>query len=90
MTYGNSYPVSVALPTGTQLGYFTLDAARASTHSASDPAQRLADLPFTIDGSGQVQVTVPDDRSLLVPGWYKLTANTTDRVPSKSVWVQIR
>ncbi|QZY28353.1 galactose oxidase early set domain-containing protein [Nocardioides coralli] len=88
MTHGGSYVVDVDLPPGTTLGYFTLDRARADTHLYV-PNQSMPELPFTVDGSGQVTVTVPDDPALLPPGYYKLAANTTGAVPSRQVWVHI-
>lgn len=88
MAYGGSYPVDVTLPAGTTLGYFTLDRARADTHTYV-PNQTMVELPFTTDAAGNVTVRVPTDRALLPPGYYKLAANTTQAVPSRQVWVRI-
>jgi hypothetical protein len=88
MTYGGSYDVDVTMPAGTQLGYFTLDRARAETH-VYVPNQTMAGLPFTVDSAGNVTVQVPNDHALLPPGYYKLAANTSDYVPSRQVWVRI-
>ena len=88
MTYGGSYDVDVTMPAGAQLGYFTLDRARAETH-VYVPNQTMAGLPFTVDSTGNVTVQVPNDRALLPPGYYKLAVNTSDYVPSRQVWVRI-
>jgi hypothetical protein len=88
MTYGGSYDVDLTLPAGTDLGYFTLDRARAETH-VYVPNQTMVGLPFSVDTSGNVSVQVPSDRALLPPGYYKLAVNTTDQVPSEQVWVRI-
>jgi hypothetical protein len=88
MSYGGSYPVDVTLPEGTTLGYFTLERARAETHLYV-PNQTMARMPFTVDGAGNITVTVPSDSALLPPGYYKLAANTPDYVPSHQVWVHI-
>ncbi len=88
MSYGGSYPVDVALPASSTLGYFTLERARADTHLYV-PNQAMARLPFTVDSEGNVTVTVPADPALLPPGYYKLAANTADYVPSRQVWVHI-
>ena len=89
MTYGASYPVDVTLPAGSTLGYFTLERARADTHLYV-PNQSMARLPFTTNGAGDVTVTVPTDRALLPPGYYKMAANTPDYIPSRQVWVHIQ
>ena len=88
MAKGGTYPVSVDLPEASELGYFTLDSARASTHVSSDPEQAMFNVPFSTAPDGAVTITVPDELKLL-PGWYKLTAVTTARVPSESLWVQV-
>ena len=88
MSYGGSYPVDVALPAGATLGYFTLERARADTHLYV-PNQSMARLPSRVDNEGNITVTVPTDRALLPPGYYKLAANTADYTPSRQVWVHI-
>ncbi len=88
MTYGGSYPVDVQLPPDSTLGYFTLDRARADTHTTV-PNQLMANVPFTRDAAGSVTLHVPNDPALLPPGDYKLAAVTSDRVPSIQVWVHI-
>jgi Galactose oxidase-like, Early set domain len=88
MTYGGSYDVDVTMPAGAELGYFTLDRARAETH-VYVPNQTMPGLPFTVDSTGNVTVQVPTDRALLPPGYYKLAVNTSDYVPSRQVWVRI-
>lgn len=88
MTYGGSYGIEVDVPAGTTLGYFTLERARADTHLYV-PNQSMARLPFTVDAAGKVALTVPTDRALLPPGYYKLAANTSTYVPSHQVWVLV-
>ena len=83
-----SYPVDVSLPAGATLGYFTLERARADTHLYV-PNQSMARSPSSVDTAGNITVTVPADRALLPPGYYKLAANTADYVPSRQVWVHI-
>jgi hypothetical protein len=88
MAYGAHYAVQIALPEGATAGYITLERARADTHLYV-PNQAMADLPFTVSTTGELSVQVPSDPALLPPGYYKMAVNTTDRVPSKQVWVRI-
>ncbi len=58
MTYGSTHPITVTLPPGTELGYLTLERARAETHLYV-PNQSMVDLPHKVDAEGRVTVRVP-------------------------------
>lgn len=85
---GNSYKFEVAMPEGKEVGYVTLDAPRATTHSSSDTNYGMFNLPATaVDGG--VEVHVPSDNSI-PSGWYKISVVTKDYIPSKvSEWIHI-
>jgi hypothetical protein len=88
MAKGSAYNVTSTMPAGTDFGHFTLDSARASTHSASDPEQAMFKLPFVKTGAGTARITIPKN-PMLTPGWYKLTVVTNTNVPSESLWVKV-
>lgn len=88
MAKGSAYVVKSSMPAGTDIGYYTLDAARASTHASSDPEQAMFELPFVKTGPGRARVTIPNN-AMLTPGWYKLTVVTNTDVPSESLWVKV-
>jgi hypothetical protein len=50
--------------------------------------QRSIALRFTSERN-RVKVTLPDDPSLVPPGWYMLTAVDERGVPSEAVWVKV-
>ena len=85
---GSTYRIGVTMPGDAVAGYFTLDGARASTHVSSDPGQAMFNVPFTSNGDGTVNITVPTHVKL-VPGAYKLTVVTDEKVPSTSLWVKV-
>lgn len=87
LSKGGSVTIDVTVPSGSSIGRFTLDGARASTHVSSDAGQMMFDLPFTQAG-GRYTVTIPNHYKLTL-GAYKLTAVTADDVPSVSVWAKV-
>lgn len=38
---------------------------------------------------GKLSVTVPDDPTLVPPGWYMLFVTDTDGIPSEAKWVKV-
>jgi hypothetical protein len=60
-----------------------------STTHAFDNAQRLIDLPFTINGQGQLTATTPDNPDLSPPGWYMLFLVNHRHVPSTASWIHL-
>ncbi|MGP4112027.1 galactose oxidase-like domain-containing protein [Streptomyces sp. 4N509B] len=60
----------------------------AVTHT-TDVEQRSVRLGVT-RGEGEVTLSVPDDPSLVPPGWYMLFVTDGEGTPSEAVWVQVR
>ncbi|MFM9738122.1 galactose oxidase-like domain-containing protein [Streptomyces brasiliscabiei] len=60
----------------------------AVTHS-TDVEQRSVALEVTRTRDS-VTVDVPDDRTLVPPGWYMLFVTDAEGTPSKAKWVQVR
>ncbi|MFF2569476.1 galactose oxidase-like domain-containing protein [Streptomyces sp. NPDC058084] len=61
----------------------------AVTHS-TDVEQRSVALNLTKGGDGlTVTVTVPEDRTLVPPGWYMLFVTDADGIPSEAKWIQV-
>lgn len=58
----------------------------AVTHT-TDVEQRSIELGLK-KGSGEVSVSVPDDATLVPPGWYMLFVTDTDGIPSEAKWVK--
>lgn len=58
----------------------------AVTHT-TDVEQRSIELGLK-KGSGAVSVSVPDDATLVPPGWYMLFVTDTDGIPSEAKWVK--
>jgi hypothetical protein len=59
----------------------------AVTHT-TDVEQRSVALDVA-RGDGEVTLTVPDDPSLLPPGWYMLFVTDAEGTPSEAAWVQV-
>ncbi|WP_151478533.1 radical copper oxidase GlxA [Streptomyces albicerus] len=84
---------------GTEVSLRTADPARitrvrlmrpgSATH-VTDFDQRSVALDITGRGSGSLTVRVPDDGSLVPPGWYMAIATDKVGVPSKAIWLHIR
>jgi hypothetical protein len=82
---------------GASTTYSSPDAARiekmrlirpgAFTH-VTNVEQRSVAVKFT-KRQGRVKVTLPDDPSLVPPGWYMLNAVDGRGVPSEAVWVKV-
>ncbi|GAA4683417.1 kelch motif-containing protein [Streptomyces chumphonensis] len=87
----------VRLAPGGEATFATKDAARiakarllrpsAVTH-VTDVEQRSVALGME-RGSGEVTLSVPDDRSLLPPGWYMLVLTDDAGTPSVAKWVHL-
>ncbi|MFJ7989121.1 galactose oxidase-like domain-containing protein [Streptomyces sp. NPDC096351] len=61
----------------------------AVTHT-TDVEQRSVELGLTRSGNGTtVTVDVPDDRTLVPPGWYMLFVTDADGIPSEAKWIQV-
>ncbi|MFD6797575.1 galactose oxidase-like domain-containing protein [Streptomyces cyaneofuscatus] len=58
----------------------------AVTHT-TDVEQRSIELGLK-KGKGEVSVSVPDDPTLVPPGWYMLFVTDTDGIPSEAKWVK--
>ncbi|MYX16590.1 DUF1929 domain-containing protein [Streptomyces sp. SID8374] len=58
----------------------------AVTHT-TDVEQRSIALDLK-KGNGEVSVSVPDDATLVPPGWYMLFVTDTDGIPSEAKWVK--
>ncbi|MFD3416074.1 galactose oxidase-like domain-containing protein [Streptomyces cyaneofuscatus] len=58
----------------------------AVTHT-TDVEQRSIELGLK-KGKGAVSVSVPDDPTLVPPGWYMLFVTDTDGIPSEAKWVK--
>ncbi|WP_059011974.1 radical copper oxidase GlxA [Streptomyces specialis] len=59
----------------------------AVTHT-TDVEQRSISLEVE-RGDGEVTFTVPDDPSLIPPGWYMLFATDAEGTPSEAKWIQV-
>ncbi|MFJ4964167.1 Kelch motif protein [Streptomyces sp. ADI96-02] len=59
----------------------------AVTHT-TDVEQRSIELGLK-KGRGAVSLTVPDDPTLVPPGWYMLFLTDDDAVPSEAKWVKV-
>ncbi|MGP3968699.1 galactose oxidase-like domain-containing protein [Streptomyces sp. 6N223] len=59
----------------------------AVTHT-TDVEQRSTALRVE-RGDGEVTLSVPDDASLVPPGWYMLFVTDAEGTPSEAVWVQV-
>ncbi len=82
MAHGGTYPVGTTA-TGATVDRITLTAASSPTHG-SDNNQRYASLPLT-DG----QITIPESRTILPPGWYRLWAVDSLGRVSVCTWVHL-
>ncbi|MEW1696850.1 kelch motif-containing protein [Streptomyces sp. NPDC091278] len=61
----------------------------AVTHT-TDVEQRSIELGLVKGRDGTtVTVDVPDDRTLVPPGWYMLFVTDTDGIPSEARWIQV-
>jgi hypothetical protein len=59
----------------------------AVTHT-TDVEQRSIQLGVE-RGDGEVRLSVPDDASLVPPGWYMLFVTDAEGTPSEAVWVRV-
>jgi hypothetical protein len=59
----------------------------AATHT-TDVEQRSIALEVTA-GDGEISVAVPDDPSLVPPGWYMVFAVDADGISSEAVWLHL-
>ncbi|MET7868429.1 galactose oxidase-like domain-containing protein [Streptomyces cyaneofuscatus] len=85
-----------AVERGASVTYKTADAERiatarlmrpsAVTHT-TDVEQRSIELGLKKE-KGAVSVSVPDDPTLVPPGWYMLFVTDTDGIPSEAKWVK--
>ena len=73
-------------PTRTRIATARLMRPSAVTHT-TDVEQRSIELGLK-KGKGEVSVSVPDDPTLVPPGWYMLFVTDTDGVPSEAKWVK--
>ncbi|MQY12051.1 hypothetical protein SRB5_21800 [Streptomyces sp. RB5] len=60
----------------------------SSVTHVTDVEQRSVQLDFTKRG-GTVTVEIPEDRSLVPPGWYMLTMTDREGLPSVAKWVHL-
>ncbi|WP_328437160.1 kelch motif-containing protein [Streptomyces sp. NBC_00444] len=60
----------------------------SATH-VTDFDQRSVALDITRRAGGTLTVRVPDDASLVPPGWYMAVAVDTRGVPSRAVWIHV-
>ncbi|MBW8737524.1 MAG: DUF1929 domain-containing protein [Streptomyces turgidiscabies] len=60
----------------------------AVTHT-TDVEQRSIGLPLSKDRTS-VTIDVPNDRTLVPPGWYMLFVTDTTGTPSEAKWIQVR
>ncbi|MEU5219498.1 kelch motif-containing protein [Streptomyces sp. NPDC020807] len=62
----------------------------AVTHT-TDVEQRSVKLDLTKSQDGMtVTVDVPEDRTLVPPGWYMLFVTDADGIPSEAKWIQVK
>lgn len=59
----------------------------AVTHT-TDVEQRSIELGLK-KGDGKLSMTVPDDPTLVPPGWYMLFVTDTEGIPSEAKWVKV-
>ena len=78
---------AIATPQAAQIRWVSLISPGLTTHSFNS-TQRLVDLPFTA-GAGQLNATVPAERTIAPPGWYMLFLTDDDGVPSVASWVRL-
>lgn len=60
----------------------------SATH-VTDFDQRSIALDITRRAGGTPTVRVPDDSSLVPPGWYMVVATGERDIPSPAVWVHV-
>lgn len=61
----------------------------AVTHT-TDVEQRSVELGLTSSQNGTtVTVDVPQDRTLVPPGWYMLFVTDANGIPSEAKWIQV-
>lgn len=80
VAYGGNYAVTTSAP----VGRVTITSASSPTHSL-DANQRYVSLPVT-----NGRFTVPTNRNILPPGWYRLWAVDTVGRPSVANWIRIQ
>lgn len=61
----------------------------SATH-VTDFDQRSIALSLVRHTSGSLTVRLPDDPSLVPPGWYTAVATDSSGTPSKAVWLRIQ
>lgn len=70
-----------------RIGHVRLMRPGAVTHT-TDVEQRSVALEWEA-GDGEITVTVPEDPSLVPPGWYMVVAVDRAGVPSEAVWLHL-
>jgi hypothetical protein len=86
--WGYGQTIDIPTPQAPNLLWCELIRAGVTTH-AFDNSQRLVDLPITARGGDRVTVQTPLTATIAPPGWYLLFIVDQDRIPSKSVWIQL-
>ena len=85
---GYGQTITAACPQAAGLDQVSLVRPGATTHSA-DNEQRLVDVPFRVTGPGTVELDLPANPNLALPGWYMLFAVDTAGVPSEAAWLHL-
>ena len=86
MRLGHSYLIKVSQPAG--IGYLRLMRPDNPTH-VTDVTQRSIAVSFKNVGHGYLEITLPSNGNLVLPGYYMLFAIDGKRLPSAASWVQV-
>jgi Domain of unknown function (DUF1929) len=81
--YGGTYAIGTTADAGRTVTRVTVTTAPSATHS-TDLNQRFLSLPLT-DGS----ITLPTERTIMPPGWYRIWAVDDQNVPSVAAWIHL-
>jgi hypothetical protein len=85
-TYGQT--ITISTPQAFTAKWISLVRNGVTTHSF-DSEQRLIDLEITGRAAGNLEVAVPANPSLALPGWYMIFLIDQDGIPSLATWIQI-
>lgn len=85
---GHGASVSISTPQAAQIKWASLVHPVVMTHTC-DSAQRVVDLPFSLDAADRLNATVPANANLAPPGWYMLFLTDANDIPSTARWIHI-
>jgi len=80
--------VSITTPQAAEIKWVSLVHPVVMTHCC-DSAQRLVDMPFSLDGANRLTATIPANTNLAPPGWYMLFLTDTNDIASVARWIRL-